>query len=58
MAAINTRIVRRSNYLMDFKYGRVFIYNEALLLGRSIFSKFLGYLRLIPIYLISIKIRH
>ena len=53
MAAINTRIVRRSNYLMDFKYGRFFIYNEALLLGRSIFSKFLGCLRLIPIYLIS-----
>ena len=53
MAAINTRIVRRSNYLMDFKYGRDFIYNEALVIGRSILSKFLGYFRLIPIYLIS-----
>ena len=53
MAAINTRIVRRSNYLMDFKYGRDFIYNEALVFGRSILSKFLGYFRLIPIYLIS-----
>ena len=57
MAAINTRIVRRSNYLMDFKYGRDFIYNEALVLGRSILSKFLGYFRLIPIYLIS-KIKY
>ena len=53
MAAINTRIVRRSNYLMDFKYGRDFIYNEALVFGRTILSKFLGYFRLIPIYLIS-----
>tara|TARA_B100000575_G_scaffold150619_1_gene120057 strand:+ start:3997 stop:5223 length:1227 start_codon:yes stop_codon:yes gene_type:complete len=53
MAAINTRVVRRSNYLLAFKYGRVFIYNEALVLGRSILSKFLGYFRLIPIYLIS-----
>ena len=53
MASINTRIVRRSNYLMDFKYGRVFIYNEALVLGSTILSKFLGYLRLVPIYLIS-----
>ena len=53
MAAVNTRIVRRSNYLMDFKYGRDFIYNEALVFGRTILSKFLGYFRLIPIYLIS-----
>ena len=53
MASINTRIVRRSNYLMDFKYGRVFIYNEALIVGKSIFSKFFGYFRLIPVYLIG-----
>ena len=53
MAAINTRIVRRSNYLMDFKYGRDFIYNEALVFGGSILSKFLGYIKLVPIYLIS-----
>ena len=53
MASINTRIVRRSNYLLDFKYGKDFIYNEAIIVGKSIFSKFLGYLKLIPIYLIS-----
>ena len=53
MASINTRIVRRSNYLIDFKYGKDFIYNEALIVGKSIFSKFLGYFKLLPIYLIS-----
>ena len=52
MASINTRIVRRSNYLMDFKYGETFIYNEALVVGKSILSKVLGYFRLIPVYLI------
>ncbi len=53
MASINTRIVRRSNYLTDFKYGEAFIYNEALIIGKSILSKILGYFRLIPIYLIT-----
>ena len=53
MASINTRIVRRSNFLMDFKYGRAFIYNEALVLGKSILRKFLGYFKLIPVYSIS-----
>ena len=57
MAGINTRIVRRSNYLMNFKYGRDFIYNEALVFGGSILSKFLGYFKLVPIYLIS-KIKY
>ena len=57
MASINTRIVRRSNYLMDFKYGEKFIYNEALIVGKSILSKILGYFRLIPIYLV-IKIKN
>ena len=53
MASINTRIVRRSNFLLGFKYGRTFIYNEALVFGKNILSKFLGYFKLIPIYLIS-----
>ncbi|RBP49794.1 saccharopine dehydrogenase family protein [Arenicella xantha] len=30
MAGINTRIVRRSNSLMDFRYGRDFRYSEAM----------------------------
>ncbi len=31
MAGINTRVVRRSNYLMDFAYGQDFRYEEATL---------------------------
>jgi short subunit dehydrogenase-like uncharacterized protein len=33
MAAINTRIVRRSNALLDFPYGRDFRYQEAMDMG-------------------------
>lgn len=33
MASINTKIVRRSNALMDFQYGREFGYQEAMLTG-------------------------
>jgi short subunit dehydrogenase-like uncharacterized protein len=35
MAAINTRIVRRSNALLDFAYGRGFAYSEAMSFGRG-----------------------
>ena len=33
MAAINTRVVRRSNALMDYRYGHNFRYDEATLMG-------------------------
>lgn len=33
MAAINTRVVRRSNALLDYAYGRDFRYDEAVLCG-------------------------
>jgi len=35
MAAINTRVVRRSNALMDYAYGRDFRYSEAMMTGRG-----------------------
>jgi short subunit dehydrogenase-like uncharacterized protein len=35
MAATNTRIVRRSNALLDYAYGRRFSYAEQLSMGRS-----------------------
>lgn len=35
MAAINTRVVRRSNALQDFAYGRSFAYSEAMSFGRG-----------------------
>ncbi|MDV3128245.1 trans-acting enoyl reductase family protein [Mycobacterium sp. 21AC1] len=36
MAAPNTRIVRRSNALLDYRYGRRFSYAEQMSLGRSL----------------------
>ena len=36
MAAPNTRIVRRSNALLDYAYGRRFEYAEQMSLGRSV----------------------
>ena len=38
MAGINTRIVRRSNALLDFQYGRDFRYDEAVMLSKKISS--------------------
>jgi len=35
MAAVNTRIVQRSNALLDYTYGRRFEYAEQLSMGRS-----------------------
>ena len=36
MAAINTRIVHRSNALLDYAYGKDFLYDEAMETGRGI----------------------
>lgn len=35
MAAINTRVVRRSNHLMESRYGRDFRYSEVMSTGRG-----------------------
>ncbi len=39
MAAINTRIVRRSNALLDFAYGNDFRYDEAMVIGGGFKSR-------------------
>lgn len=36
MAAVNTRVVRRSNALLDYAYGREFRYDEAVDVGRGL----------------------
>lgn len=36
MAAINTRVVQRSNALLDYRYGRDFRYTESMGLGRGV----------------------
>jgi short subunit dehydrogenase-like uncharacterized protein len=33
MASINTKVVRRSNALLDYAYGKAFRYDEAMLMG-------------------------
>lgn len=38
MSVINTRIVRRSNALLDYRYGRDFRYAESLIAGRGAFG--------------------
>jgi len=35
MAGINTRVIHRSNALMNYPYGREFLYSEAMLLGKK-----------------------
>ena len=35
MAGINTRMVRRSNALLDFAYGAGFRYDEAIDMGKG-----------------------
>ena len=36
MAVINTRVVRRSNALLDYAYGKAFRYDEAVMAGKGI----------------------
>ena len=55
MAGINTKIVRRSNALLNYKYGKSFLYSEALLVGNGILGKIKGYLSLIPILMVIQK---
>jgi len=43
MAAINTRIVHRSNALSGFAYGRDFLYDEAMLTGSGMRGRMAAY---------------
>ena len=42
MASINTKVVRRSNALMDYAYGKDFLYDEAVMSGDGIGGRFKG----------------
>ena len=52
MASINTRVVRRSNFLSRYSYGRSFRYDEATIFGKGSFGRIKGILSIIPIGLI------
>ena len=43
MAAINTRVVHRSNALSGFAYGRDFLYDEAMLTGEGVRGRLRAY---------------
>ena len=54
MASINTKIVRRSNALSNFKYGKDFLYNEATLCGEGYFGKIKAYLISFPLLILTL----
>jgi short subunit dehydrogenase-like uncharacterized protein len=49
MAAINTRVVRRSHALIDYAYGENFRYEEAMISGRGFTGKLKGYAGLLAL---------
>jgi short subunit dehydrogenase-like uncharacterized protein len=52
MASINTKIVRRSNALMNYMYGKDFTYNEATLSGKGFTGKIKAYTLVIPLVIL------
>lgn len=52
MAAINTKIVRRSNALSGYLYGKNFMYDEATLSGKGLKGRVKAYMSAIPLALL------
>ena len=52
MASINTKIVRRSNALMNYTYGKDFTYNEATLSGEGFTGMIKAYTLVIPLVIL------
>ncbi len=46
MAAINTRVVRRSHALQGYPYGKDFMYDEAMISGRGLSGRLKGFVGL------------
>jgi len=55
MAGINTKIVRRSNALSNFQYGKEFTYEEATMAGKGISGFWKAILALFPLAMIGIN---
>ena len=55
MASINTKIVRRSNAISGFLYGKDFRYSEATTAGKGIKGKVRGYLNSLPLIFVAAK---
>jgi short subunit dehydrogenase-like uncharacterized protein len=54
MSAINTKIVRRSNALSGYLYGRNFMYDEATLSGKGFKGKVKAYISAFPLIILTI----
>jgi len=52
MASINTKVVRRSNFLSSYAYGKSFRYDEATIFGKGFFGRIKGILSATSIGLI------
>ena len=52
MASINTKVVRRSNFLSSYAYGKSFRYDEATIFGKGFLGRIKGILSAISIGLI------
>ena len=55
MAGINTKIVRRSNALLNFKYGKDFRYEEAMMSGKGISGFFKAILAVFPLAMVGLN---
>ena len=49
MAGINTKIVRRSNALSNYTYGKNFRYDEAVMTGDGFIGRIRGIMLYIPL---------
>ena len=55
MAGINTKIVRRSNALSNYMYGKNFRYDEAVMTGNGFMGRIRGFLISIPLIFLASK---
>ena len=55
MAGINTKIVRRSNALINFQYGKDFRYDEAMIAGKGISGFWKAILAVFPLAMVGLN---
>ncbi len=55
MAGINTKIVRRSNALTNYKYGKKFSYDEAIMTGGGIKGRIVAIVLSVPLIFFTIR---
>ena len=55
MAGINTKIVRRSNALLNFQYGKDFMYDEAMMAGKGISGFWKAILAVFPLAMVGLN---